>query len=95
MGAGMKRYRTREAITFAPGARLELAPEQSAPRAAIGALKPVSDKKGETVFTVERPVEFKAGEVIGTDDDMPRAMTDRLLEETRAKPQAVLDVGGE
>lgn len=57
---------------------LELTKEQAAPR--LHNLK----SQGKGLFEVVNPVEFKRGEVIGYDGDLPKALGDKLEVEEKA-----------
>lgn len=53
---------------------LTLSDEQSAPRS--HALKPL----GKNRFEIINPVEFKAGEEIGYEGDLPKALADKMID---------------
>jgi hypothetical protein len=76
----MKKFSISKAVTFTEGTVLGLTPEQAAPRA--HALRELE----EGVFVVEQPVQFKIGEVIGYEGELPRAIA-TALEDADAKPE--------
>lgn len=81
----MDKYLIVAPATFGAGARLGLSKEQAAARA--NALKEVA--KG--VFVAQQPVQFKAGEVIGIDGDLPKALGEAVAApkaKKAAKPAA-------
>jgi hypothetical protein len=69
--------------TFGAGARLGLSKEQAAARA--GALTDV----GKGVYVAKQSVQFKAGEVIGIDGDLPKALAVAVDRPVKAKKAAV------
>lgn len=82
----MRAYRAKELLTFnIAGQRLALKDSQIAPRAHN--LTVVSKQKGGAVVAVKAPVQFKAGEVLGIDGDLPKDLTARVeaLDELAAK----------
>ncbi len=68
------KYVSTQPITLPEGSVLGLTPAQAAPRR--HALKP-SGKKG--VYTTTQPVQFKAGETIHYDGDIPKGMADAFM----------------
>lgn len=69
----MKKYTLVGAATFGPGAILQLTADQATPRA--HALKAL----GEGRFEARAAVQFKAGEIVGYEGDLPKAMAAQLL----------------
>lgn len=69
--------------TFGAGARLGLSKEQAAARA--GALTDV----GKGVYVAKQSVQFKAGEVIGIDGNLPKALAVSVDRPSKAKKAAV------
>jgi pyruvate/2-oxoglutarate dehydrogenase complex dihydrolipoamide acyltransferase (E2) component len=76
----MKKYSISKGVTLNPGTVLGLTDKQAASRA--HALREV--KKG--VFEVLSPVQFKIGEVIGYEGDLPRVIA-TALEDSDAKSE--------
>jgi hypothetical protein len=74
----MKKFSISKAVTFTEGTVLGLTPEQAAPRA--HALRELE----EGVFVVEQPVQFKIGEVIGHEGDLPKAIAQHLEDDKPA-----------
>lgn len=77
----MDKYLIVAPATFGAGARLGLSKEQAAARA--HALKEVA--KG--VYVAQQPVQFKAGEVVGIDGDLPKVLAE-LVDKPKAKKAA-------
>ena len=73
----MHRYTTIAPITLHTGI-VELTPEQAAPR-----LYQLNDL-GEGLYEITGPVQFKAGETIGYDGDINKALMERLTESAAA-----------
>ncbi len=70
----MKKFTVLEAITVKPGNRFELTPEQLADRRYV--VK--EESKGSGVYVVVHETGFKAGEVITTDMEVPKALYGKL-----------------
>lgn len=66
------KYRALETVTFGPGARLVLSKEQAAPRQHV--LTKIADKLYETTALVQ----FKAGEEIGFQGELPKSLSNVL-----------------
>ncbi len=64
------KYRILQPLSFYAGALLYLTNEQARPRRAV--LKPLGD--GLPCYEVITEANFKAGEIIGFDGDLPKAM---------------------
>lgn len=64
----MEKYLIVATATFGAGLRLGLSKEQAAARA--NALKEV----GKGVYVAQQPVQFKAGETVGIDGDLPKSL---------------------
>ena len=77
----MNRYQVNEAVSIHDGL-LELTEAQAKPR--MHNLKHIED----SVYMVMQPVMFKAGEVIGYDGELPKAMLMQLENLDAPKPKA-------
>ena len=83
--AGLTKYRATSAVIFGAGAVLGLSEDQAAARGV--ALAPL----GKGLYSVRHPVQFKAGEELAVDGELPKALADNLETVTkvaRAKAQA-------
>lgn len=69
----MQRYLVAAPLSLHAGALLELTPEQAAPR--VRELRAV----GEGVYEVQTSVQFKAGETLGVDGIVPKALATVLV----------------
>lgn len=69
----MQRYLVAAPLSLHAGALLELTPEQALPRAR--SLRPV----GGGVYEVRASVHFKAGETLGVDGVVPKALATALV----------------
>ena len=67
----MDTYRTLAVVTLPAGMRLRLTPQQA--QARQHALQQDGD-----AWRVLRPVQFKVGEVIGCDDELPKALAELM-----------------
>lgn len=77
----MNKYQVNEAVSIHDGL-LELTEAQAKPR--MHNLKHIED----SVYMVMQPVMFKAGEVIGYDGELPKAMLMQLENLDAPKPKA-------
>lgn len=75
----MEKFQIIAPATFPAGARLGLSKAQAGARA--NALKAV----GKGVFVAVLPVQFKAGETVAYDGELPKDMAESLIQ---AKPKA-------
>lgn len=66
----MNRYLIVAPATFGAGTRVGLSKEQAAAR--VQALRQL----GGGLYVALQPVQFKAGETVGVDGDLPKAMAD-------------------
>lgn len=80
-GVTMNKYQVTEAVSIHDGL-LELTEAQAKPR--MHNLKHIED----SVYMVMQPVMFKAGEVIGYDGELPKAMLMQLENLDAPKPKA-------
>lgn len=81
----MDKYLVVAPATFGAGARLGLSKEQAAARA--HALKEV----GKGVYVAQQPVQFKAGETVGIDGELPKSLGEAVAApkaKKSAKPAA-------
>lgn len=67
----MDKYRLTAPVTFQPPARLHLTKEQVEPRTA-------SLRKAGKAWEVIAPVTFKAGEELGHEGDLPKALAEHM-----------------
>lgn len=78
----MQKYKVTARVAVIPSGVIAISAEQSGPRR-----HNLRDLGGGR-FEVQKPVEFKAGEVIGYEGDLPKAMADNLEEMVEAKKRA-------
>jgi len=76
----MIKVRVLSAVTFAAGTRLALDPRQAGARQ--HAVRPL----GKGLFEVSQPVQFKAGETLGVESDVPKALFEALEGDGIPKP---------
>lgn len=76
----MQNYSIEQAITLKSGV-IELSAAQFARRKHMQALKLISKGKYEII----KPVSFKAGEVIGFEGDLPKALASVMVDEAEAE----------
>lgn len=88
----MKMYRTETAISFHHGTILELAEKQSKPRLMVGQIRALKEK-GK--FEVVTSVEFKAGEMIGIEQEIPKGLAPKLKSLSEEKKAFSMPEGGE
>jgi hypothetical protein len=70
----MKFFRAEDTVSFHLGAILELTDEQAKVRMMGKTLRHISGKRYEVV----KPIQFKRGEVIGIEGEIPKAMAPKF-----------------
>lgn len=81
----MKTHVITDVATFQPGTILGLSEAQAAPR--VHALKKLGAGRYETTATVQ----FKVGETIGVDGDLPKHLASAVIDEKEAARRAKAD----
>lgn len=77
----MKFFRTEDTVSFHLGAILELTEEQAQVRMMGKNLKHMGGRKYEVV----KPIQFKKGETIGIEGEIPKALVPKFKEIDRKK----------